>query len=364
MNHILVAGAGRIGRLLACFLANTDDYQVHLVDSAPIDLDFLTVELNLAVANFDVLDQKSFSTYCQQHNIQVVVSCLPYFANQTLIKLADECQLDYFDLTEDVDTFNSIRELAKNKQQVFMPACGLAPGYVNIVANDLMQGFEALDSVKLRVGCLPLVTDNSLRYALTWSTDGLINEYGNECDAIQSGKRVKLQPLEGLESVELDGIIYEAFNTSGGIGSLVESYYGKVKNLNYKTLRYPGHCDRMRFLMKELKLNDDRATLKSILENALPKISQDVVFVYVAATGQLKNQLRQKNYVDKFYPRDLFGRIWSSIQITTAASACAVIDIIQTNRSKYHGLVLQENIQLKQLQANRFGVIMLESRKQ
>ena len=88
---------------------------------------------------------------------------------------------------------------------------------------------------------------------MTWSTDGIINEYGNLCQSIVDGKEVDVLPLEGLEEIEIDGTLYEAFNTSGGLGSLAETYGGSVKTMNYKTIRYPGHCEQMRLLMNGLQ---------------------------------------------------------------------------------------------------------------
>src|SRR5207253_7282400 len=137
--------------------------------------------------------------------------------------------------------------------------------------NELMQHFSELDAVKMRVGALPVNISNALQYSLTWSTDGLINEYGNHCKAIENGEEVTLLPLDDLEEVKIDGLTYEAFNTSGGIGSLAESWKGKVNSLSYKTIRYPGHCAKIRFLMNDLHLNHDRNTLKRILEGAIPK---------------------------------------------------------------------------------------------
>ncbi|HLB58339.1 MAG TPA: saccharopine dehydrogenase C-terminal domain-containing protein, partial [Gammaproteobacteria bacterium] len=194
-----------------------------------------------------------------------------------------------------------------------------------------------------------------LQYALTWSTDGLINEYGNLCHAIEHGEEVHVPSLEGLEEIEIDGLTYEAFNTSGGVGSLVKSYLGRVKHLTYKTMRYPGHCEKMRFLMNDLNLNEDRNTLKTILENVLPKTAQDVVLVYVSVTGLQDNQFTEENYVKKFYPKIIHDLSWSAIQLTTASELCAMLDIVIQNPTKYKGLVKQEQVTLEELIHNRFG---------
>ena len=134
----------------------------------------------------------------------------------------------------------------------------------------------------MRVGALPVHPSNALKYSLTWSTDGLINEYGNVCYGIENGVKTALRPLEGYETIEVDGLLYEAFNTSGGLGTLADTYAGKVQTMNYKTLRYPGHCDKIHFLMNDLKLNQQRETLKHLLENAVPKTDQDVVLIYAS----------------------------------------------------------------------------------
>ena len=189
----------------------------------------------------------------------------------------------------------------------------------------------------------------------SWSTDGVINEYGNMCNAIVDGEEVDVLPLEGLEEIAIDGEHYEAFNTSGGLGSLAETYGDQVVNMNYKTIRYPGHCEQMRLLMNGLKLNHDRETLKRILENSVPQTLQDVVLIYAAVTGMQDGELREENYVNKVYPQVVAGRLWSAIQITTAAGICSVIDIVLSHADKYAGFVAQEQFLLGDILENRFG---------
>ena len=162
-------------------------------------------------------------------------------------------------------------------------------------------------------------------------------------------------PLEGLESIQIDGCEYEAFNTSGGLGSLGELYAGKIQTLNYKTMRYPGHCEKIRFLMNDLKLNEDRATLKMILERAIPKTYQDMVLVYVTVEGIKHGELTEKSYVKKIYPKSIHNLDWSAIQVSTASGICAVVDLVLEQENKYQGLILQENFHLVDVLANRFG---------
>src|SRR5690606_2185475 len=245
--------------------------------------------------------------------------------------------------------------IADGAAKAFVPQCGLAPGFISIAANELMTHFDSVRAVKLRVGALPQHPNNVLKYSLTWSTEGLINEYGNPCQALVDGRMVEVAPLEGLEEIEIDGTLYEAFNTSGGLGSLAETRGGGCESMNYKTIRYPGHCAQMRLLMNDLKLNHDRGTLKRILENAVPQTLQDVVIVYVAVTGTQDGELREENYVNKIYPQVIAGRLWSAIQVTTAAGIASVVDLVLGSGGKYRGFVPQESFRLPDILRNRFG---------
>ncbi len=194
-----------------------------------------------------------------------------------------------------------------------------------------------------------------MKYNLTWSTDGLINEYGNPCQAIHEHEFINVLPLEGLEHFSLDGIDYEAFNTSGGVGTLCDTYRGKVRTLNYKTIRYRGHRNLMCFLMNELRLNDHRTLLKEILERAVPITPQDVVLIFVTVSGMKDGHLTQITDARKIYHGKCDGRHLSAIQLTTASSLCAVLDLHAQGHLPTRGFVRQEQVSLPDFLANRFG---------
>src|ERR1019366_8865672 len=215
--------------------------------------------------------------------------------------------------------------------------------------------FDALHDVRLRVGALPTYPSNALNYNLTWSTDGLINEYCEPCEAIVDGQLCSTAALEECEAFALDGVTYEAFNTSGGLGTLCETLAGKVRSLNYRTIRYPGHAAIMKVLLNDLRLRDRRDVLKDILEHALPATLQDVVIVFVTVSGLQAGRLVQETYANKIYAQDQGGRLLSAIQITTASGICAVLDLLVQGRLPQAGLVLQEEIALADFLANRFG---------
>ena len=358
MYNVMITGAGKIGSLIACLLADSDSYQVHLADVEFNGTDvirLLAALPDIKTIVLDVTDQPSLQAYLVKHNISAVISSLPFFLNTHVAEAAKVVKAHYFDLTEDTLVANAVQAIALNAQSAFVPQCGLAPGFISIVANSLMQEFECCYHVKLRVGALPQRTNNPLHYSLTWSTDGVINEYGNFCYAIEAGKSIMLAPLEGLESIQIDGCEYEAFNTSGGLGSLAKLYDGRVQSMNYKTMRYHGHCEKMRFLMNDLRLNEDRVTLKRILERAIPKTYQDIVIVYVAVEGIKNGELTEKSYVKKIYPQIIRGLDWSAIQVSTASGICAVVDLVMGQENEFKGLILQEKFNLHDVLENRFG---------
>jgi saccharopine dehydrogenase-like NADP-dependent oxidoreductase len=358
MHKVLVLGAGKIGSLISGLLAESGDYEVHVADVNEIvarsvvtahDLD------NLKAYGFDAGNAQALAAHLRANPVEAVISSLPYYCNVVVAEVARATGTHYFDLTEDVAVTRAVRRLADGADTAFVPQCGLAPGFISIAANALIGHFDELRSVKLRVGALPQHPNNVLKYSLTWSTEGLINEYGNPCESITNGRATEAAPLEGLEEIEIDGTLYEAFNTSGGLGSLGDTYGQRAESMDYKTIRYPGHCEQMRLLMNDLKLNQDRATLKRILENAVPQTLQDVVIVYVAVTGRQAGELREENYVSKIYPQLIAGRLWSAIQVTTAAGVTAVVDLVLRTPGRYRGFVRQEDFHLVDVLDNRFG---------
>ena len=244
-----------------------------------------------------------------------------------------------------------------------MPQCGLAPGFIGIVAHHLAQGFDALHDVKMRVGALPAFPTNALKYNLTWSVDGLINEYCHPCEAIRDGQLIEMLPLEGLEHFSLDGTEYEAFNTSGGLGTLCETLAGRVRTLDYKSVRYPGHQALMKMLLEDLQLKDDQQTLKDILRRSIPGTMQDVVLVFVTVSGLRQGSLVQEVFARKIFADRNEGAPLSAIQITTAAGICAAVDLFREGRLPQQGFIRQEQVELPAFLANRFGSAYQQSRQ-
>jgi saccharopine dehydrogenase-like NADP-dependent oxidoreductase len=209
----------------------------------------------------------------------------------------------------------------------------------------------------MRVGALPAYPSNALNYNLTWSTEGVINEYCEPCEAIVDGIRREVPALEEREEFSLDGVLYEAFNTSGGLGTLCETLGGKVRNLNYRTIRYPGHAAIMKALLHDLRLRDRRDVLKDILERAVPTTMQDVVIVFVTVSGMRNGGLTQETYARKIYSGVMHGKLRSAIQITTASSVCAMLDLLATGKLAPNGFIHQQQVAFSDFVDNRFGAV-------
>ena len=353
MKDILLLGAGKIGQIITELLASSGDYQLTVADREQDNLDHLPQHSNVTPLILDVTDNKALQQ--AMAGKFAAVSACPFQITRYVAEAAAASGVHYLDLTEDIHCTTLVKSLAKQARSALIPQCGLAPGFITIATYELARQFDELKNVHMRVGALPKYPSNALKYNLTWSTDGLINEYCNSCDAIVEGEQVQVPPLEELETFSLDGISYEAFNTSGGLGTLCETLAGKVTNLNYRSVRYPGHRDIMKMLLQDLRLRDRRPLLKEIFESALPLTYQDVVLIFINVSGIKDGQLVQESYANKIYSQTINGRLWSAIQITTAAGICTVLDLLAQGKLPQQGFIKQEDIAFEDFIGNRFG---------
>jgi saccharopine dehydrogenase-like NADP-dependent oxidoreductase len=358
-KNILVIGAGKIGQVVADLLAGSGDYAVTLADRDAGALDALGAVAPPASRverlTLDVADDAALKRALEGRF--AVLSAAPFHLTQRIAAVARTLGVHYLDLTEDVANTRAIRALAEGAESALIPQCGLAPGFISIVAADLASRFERLDTVRMRVGALPAYPSNALNYNLTWSTEGVINEYCEPCEAIVDGRRTEVPALEEREEFALDGVLYEAFNTSGGLGTLCETLEGKVRTLNYRTIRYPGHAAIMKALLHDLRLADRRDVLKDILENAVPTTTQDVVIIFVTVAGWREGRLVQETYARKIYSAMVGGQIRSAIQITTASSLAAMLDLLAQGQLPQRGFLRQEDVKLADFLGNRFGAV-------
>lgn len=387
MSKVLVLGAGKVGKAVAELLlgAGRGSYTVTIADRDDANLAEATANLDRLAARFsgkfpvkfasrrvDVADAAAVRECLKGHD--AVVCMLPFNFVAGIAEAANELGVHYFDVTEDVETTDRVRQIeAQGRAKVALaPQCGLAPGYIAIAAHDVARTFDSIDDLTLRVGALPQHPTNALRYNVTWSAAGVVNEYCEPCNVMVDGRMVKVPALDGLETFSLEGVEYEAFYTSGGVGTLIESLTAAKKTtpttrIAYKTIRYPGHCDLMKFLLQDLRLGVehakatktgkvfDRALAVELLEHAIPRTLQDTVVVFVNCIGQRHGRREQASFMRMIRSAELFGRVWPAIESTTAAGVCAMVDLHRTGKLPKTGFIRQEQCDLALFNATPFG---------
>tara|TARA_B110000196_G_scaffold240532_1_gene209029 strand:- start:60 stop:1106 length:1047 start_codon:yes stop_codon:yes gene_type:complete len=342
---LAIIGAGRIGLAVKQLLK--DDFEIKICDTR-------VAGETAGISGIDFVDASNLEMLGSFLNrSDVVLSATNYKLNKDILQLALKKGKHYVDLTEDVETTKWIQEFTMQEQSVsVIPQCGLAPGAINIIGGHLARQFENLVSLKLRVGALPLYPANRMSYYLSWNTVGLLNEYVNMCDAIVNRIQMKVKPLEGVEKIIIDGTEYEAFNTSGGVGTLTDTYWLKINELDYKTIRYPGHVDYLRFMFEDLGLKHNIELASDIFNQNVPTTTDDVVIFFVKATGYNNGDLTEKNWVCKIYGKDGM----TAIERATASGVAEVLCMLKDKKLK-SGFVKQEDIPFETFINGKFGAI-------
>lgn len=347
LETIAVLGLGKIGRLAAELLQETG-LKVIGFDARELrrSTGFETRKLDLTSGDGLAVALRGYDA---------VLSCLPYHLNIDVATAAHGLGMHYFDLTEDVPTTNAIISLSKTSAGIMAPQCGLAPGFIGIVGAAKIAEFESCRSLRMRVGALPQHPTGLMGYAFNWSPEGVVNEYLNDCEVIEEGVRKTVSPMEWLEKIYVNGRQLEAFTTSGGLGTMCETYHGKVDNIDYKSMRYPGHAKLMNFFFHELLLRERRDLAGEILTHAKPPVDADVVYVHVAAEGILEGRMSRGEFVKAYYPIDISGTRQTAIAWTTSASVVAVIELVRSGKLPQSGFLKQEDISLDDFLATPTG---------
>ncbi len=351
INQVAVFGLGKVGELVAVMLGESG-FKVIGYDASPRDLSQLDAG-GFEVRALDVTDDGALREALR--GVDAIISCLPYNLNVPVAEAAAATGVHYFDLTEDVPTTNRVIELADGAEVAFAPQCGLAPGLIGIIGASIAATFDEIRSIELKVGALPQNPTGLLGYAINWSPEGVVNEYLNDCEVLRSGHRQMVPAMTEKERVFIGGMELEAALTSGGLGTMCQTYEGDVHRLDYKTLRYPGHFDQMHFLFDELNLRDQPEMVGKMLVDAKPPVNDDIVYIHAAVEGVKAAQPFRENYVRGYKPLDISGRIWRAISWTTAASAVSVVELVADGVLPGAGFIKQEDITLEQLYSTQAG---------
>lgn len=304
MKKLAILGLGHIGRYVQGLLAMDPRIVVHGYDLS---------------TGHDLSDSNVLDEIVKEHD--GVLASTPFFLNKNIAASCAKHNVDYFDLTESVEVTNYIKGL--NTKSRFITQCGLAPGMVSIIAAGMAEKLHKIQDIQIRVGAIANNANNHLQYYRTWNTEGLINEYIHPCPALVDGKLESLRPLQDMELVSLNGFQFEAANTSGGIGSLAETFMGRARNVNYKTLRYPGHWNHIRFLADDLGLKENFQTYVDLFNRHIPVCTEDRVYILINVTGYDEDG----KYVVSQYDNIIESTINNTaIQIATGNGVLCVID--------------------------------------
>ncbi len=346
-NKIAVLGLGKVGTLAAKLL-HESGFEVTGHDIQPH-----RENLPFPVKSGKAITKAALDVEFQQ--VDAVLSCLPFHLNVEVAIAAHAAGIHYFDLTEDVPTTEAIIKLSKTSKGLMAPQCGLAPGFIGIIGANHIEKFDICRSVRMRVGALPQHPTGLMGYAFNWSPEGVVNEYLNDCEVIEEGQRKWLSSMEWLEDIYIDGMRLEAFTTSGGLGTMCETYHGKVANIDYKTMRYPGHAKLMNFFFHELLMRENREEAGRILVNAKPPVSDDVVYIHVASEGEIDGRLQRKEFVRSYRPVVVAGGKQTAIAWTTAGSVVAIIELVRSQKLPNSGFLKQEDVDLNSFLSTKTG---------
>jgi len=349
LQRIAVLGLGKVGTLAAKLL-HRGGFDVTGIDSRRP-----TESLPFVVQTADLVSDAGIAA--ATNHFDAVLSCLPYRLNARIANAAHANGLHYFDLTEDVPTTQAIIGLSKTARALMAPQCGLAPGFVGIIGAAQVAAFEKCRSLRLRVGALPQNPTGLMGYAFNWSPEGVVNEYLNDCEVVEDGVRKFVSSMEWIETVYVDGVMLEAFTTSGGLGTICETYHGVIANIDYKTMRYPGHMRLMNFFFHELLMRERRELAGEILTHAKPPVQDDVVYVHVSAEGTLDGRLQRREFVRAYRPIELAGAEQTAIAWTTSASVVAVIELVRDGVLPQRGFLKQEHVPLDRFLTTSTGCL-------
>ena len=302
-KRVAILGAGMMGYAAAYELTHFEPYfGVVVCDSDPEKLSRISEQMpGVATIAMDLAEPEAHMA--KFRSIKGVFSALPYFLNPGAARLAVAIGAHYVDLggnTQAVDEVFSLGNLARERSISLLPDAGLAPGLVNVLAAHSLELMPTARSMQIRVGGIPVEPKPPLEYALCFSVDGLINEYRELCRVLRDGLITVVPPLTDVEEISFppDFPLLEAFNTSGGSSTLPLTYVRKLDNLDYKTIRYPGHAAKIKTLLDLGLMDSEEITLQSgarvspaqvliaLLSSKLPQNEPDVVLLRVTASDE------------------------------------------------------------------------------
>lgn len=357
---IFIAGSGGIGEAAALLLREWCDFETTIILG---DIN----EANLAKAKSFVTEGSAKTTAVETvlmpkdglddelkaafERADVLLDCSPGGQAPRMAGYAVDFKMHYANLTEYVAETDAIIELAKDAETGFVLQTGLAPGFINVLAMQLYQQFiasygaEHVERIAMKVGALTANAHAPHFYGFTWSPIGVATEYVKNARVVREGKITEVAPLTDRETIIIGAKPYEADLTSGGAADLPDFLEGKVKALDYKTIRYPGHYAWVESVRNSLPNDENLPTvLEKIMLEQIPSVEDDQVLVHASVDGfdeKGRRRMNEKAYLIE--PLKINGKSLRAIQTTTAAPLCESAMMLLTD--KYKGVLLQSKIE-------------------
>ncbi|MFZ0390474.1 MAG: saccharopine dehydrogenase C-terminal domain-containing protein [Calditrichia bacterium] len=356
---VVIAGTGGIGRAAGLLLREIDHFEVDLflgdvnakaaADAARWIQEGsvkrgLVKPFTMPVEGTD----RIFDEYLSQADI--VLDCLPGNQAPRIARLAKSHNIHYANLTEYVRETEEVMDIARDAEKGFVLQTGLAPGFINVLANGLFQKFcrqnkvDKVYSVNMKVGALTQNAIPPIYYGFTWSPVGVATLYVKPATVIHDYRKTNFASLTGRSRVLLNGIEFEEDLTSGGAADLPDALAGKTRYLAYKTLRYPGHYQWVESVLRQIPYGEDRVhQLQLKMEEMVPHAEDDIVVIYASVIGRdSENVLRilEKTYFIR--PVIINGKQLRAIQSTTAAGLVESARLLL--EGDYRGIVRQSSI--------------------
>ncbi len=356
---IFIAGSGGIGEAAALLLREWSEFETSIILG---DIS----EDSLAKAKAFVCEGSSKTTVVETvlmplkgesdeltaafERADVLLDCTPGGQAPRMARYARDHNLHYANLTEYVAETEEIMALAKDANTGFVLQTGLAPGFINVLAMKLYGEFvekhknENVERVAMKVGALTAHAHSPHFYGFTWSPIGVATEYVKNSRVMRDGKITERPALSARETIVIGARTYEADLTSGGAADLPDFFEGKANQLDYKTLRYPGHYDWVESVEKKLAKDEHLAeNLERVMLERVPSVEDDLVLVHASVEG-FDHRDRRRMIEKAFFvePLEINGKRLRAIQTTTAAPLCESAVMLLTGN--YKGIVLQSQI--------------------
>jgi saccharopine dehydrogenase-like NADP-dependent oxidoreductase len=368
-HTIIIAGAGGIAQAVALILAEwsivpqTIFLGTRTVSKAQEVVEWIETGItkSCTIKSFH-LSEAGLTTEMKQifEKGELILDCLPGTQAPKMARYAKDYGMHYANLTEYIAETKKIIKLAHNATTGFVLQSGLAPGYIDVLANHLLKEFchdfqvNKVDTLEFKVGAL---TKNAVAphyYGFTWSPIGVATEYIKEADVIRDYKKTKRPSLSERATILIDSVTYEEDLTSGGAANLPDALEGKVKTLDYKTLRHPGHYAWVQEQINNLGTIEKPITgLQHIMEKHIPHIEDDQIILYAAVQGRDANgTLRRREISKQILPQKVGKHQLRAIQTTTAAPLIQSAQLLLESSCK--GIILQSEIDPKEFLNGNF----------